>query len=45
MFKEQLNGIRRERVIFSNVFKKLEQDLKKKDDELKKFILERMKED
>lgn len=35
--------VRRERVIFSNVFKKLEQDIKKKDDEFKKFILEKMK--
>ncbi|KRX03214.1 P-loop containing nucleoside triphosphate hydrolase [Pseudocohnilembus persalinus] len=44
-YKELLNSARRERVIFSNVFKKLESDLKKKDEEFKKLILEKMRED
>jgi hypothetical protein len=36
MLKEDVNMARRERVIYSNVFKKLESDIKKKDEEYKK---------
>ena len=32
--------VRRERVIFDNVFKKLEMDLKTKEEELKSYLLE-----
>ena len=32
--------VRRERVIFDNVFEKLEMDLKHKEEELKKYLLE-----
>jgi len=32
--------VRRERVIFDNVFKKLEMDLKLKEEELKKYLKE-----
>ena len=32
--------VRRERVIFDNVFEKLEMDLKLKEEELKKYLLE-----
>lgn len=42
MLKEQVNTVRRERVIFSNVFKKLESDIKLKDEEFKKFMIEKM---
>ncbi len=38
--KEEVNLVRRERVIFDNVFKKLEMDLKLKEEELKKKLLE-----
>ena len=34
--KEELNSARRERVISSNVFKKLESDIKLMDEEFKK---------
>ena len=33
---------RRERVIFSNVFKKLESDIKLKDEEFKKYMIEKI---
>lgn len=36
--KEEINTIRRERVIYDSVFKKLETDLKVKEEELMKFI-------
>ncbi len=36
---------RRERVIYSNVFKKLESDIKKKDEEYKKQLIIRMQVD
>lgn len=42
MLKEQVNMTRRERVIFSNVFKKLESDIKLKDEEFKKYMIEKM---
>ncbi|KAL4426281.1 hypothetical protein ABPG74_018698 [Tetrahymena malaccensis] len=42
MLKEQVNMARRERVIFSNVFKKLESDIKLKDEEFKKYMIEKM---
>ena len=38
--QEEVNLVRRERVIFDNVFEKLEMDLKNKEDELKKYLLE-----
>ena len=38
--KEEVNLVRRERVIFDNVFKKLEMDLKLKEEELKKYLKE-----
>ena len=38
--KEEVNLVRRERVIFDNVFKKLEMDLKLKEEELKKYLRE-----
>ena len=38
--KEDVNIVRRERVIFDNVFKKLEIDLKQKEEELKKYLIE-----
>ena len=38
--KEQVNQIRRERVIYDSVFKKLETDLKIKEEELTKYITE-----
>lgn len=34
--------VRRERVIFSNVFKKLEGDIKLKDEEFKKYMIEKL---
>jgi hypothetical protein len=42
MLKEEVNMVRRERVIFSNVFKKLESDIKLKDEEFKKYMIEKM---
>ncbi|KAL4462903.1 hypothetical protein ABPG72_018794 [Tetrahymena utriculariae] len=45
MLKEQVNMARRERVIFSNVFKKLESDIKIKDEEFKKYMIEKMQVD
>jgi uncharacterized protein (DUF3084 family) len=42
MLKEEVNMARRERVIFSNVFKKLESDIKIKDEEFKKQLIKRM---
>ncbi len=42
MLKEDVNMARRERVIFSNVFKKLESDIKLKDEEFKEVIIKRM---
>jgi len=36
LLKEEANAARRERVIFSNVFKKLESDIKLKEEEFKK---------
>ena len=42
MLKEKVNMARRERVIFSNVFKKLESDIKLKDEEFKKYIIEKI---
>ena len=39
MMKEEVNSARRERVISSNVFKKLESDIKLMDEEFKKQIL------
>jgi hypothetical protein len=38
--KEELKGSRRERVIFDNIFTNLEQDLKKKEEEIKKLLLD-----
>ena len=38
--KEEINILRRERVIYDNVFKKLETDLKIKEEELMKYISE-----
>ena len=35
---EEVNLVRRERVIFDNVFEKLEFDLKAKEEELKKYL-------
>lgn len=40
--KEEVNAARRERVIFDNVFKKLETDLKSKEEEFKKFLFENL---
>jgi len=40
--KEEVNAARRERVIFDSVFKKLESDLKLKEEELKKYLFEAM---
>lgn len=40
--KEDVNAARRERVIFDNVFKKLESDLKIKEEEFKKCLLENL---
>jgi len=40
--KEEVNAARRERVIFDNVFKKLETDLKMKEEEFKKFLYENL---
>lgn len=40
--KEDVNAARRERVIFDNVFKKLETDLKFKEEEFKKYLLENL---
>ena len=37
--KEEVNLVRRERVIFDQVFEKLEVDLKLKEDKLKKELL------
>jgi hypothetical protein len=42
MLKEEVNMARRERVIYSNVFKKLESDVKLKDEEFKKHLIEKM---
>lgn len=42
MLKEEVNMARRERVIFSNVFKKLESDIKLRDEEFKKYMIEKM---
>ncbi|EGR29602.1 hypothetical protein IMG5_152520 [Ichthyophthirius multifiliis] len=42
MLKEKVNMARRERVIFSNVFKKLEGDIKQKDEEFKKYMIEKI---
>ena len=36
----EVNASRRERVIFDNVFKNLEQDLKMMEEELKKYLFE-----
>lgn len=38
--KEEVNAARRERVIFDSVFKKLETDLKLKEEELKRYLFE-----
>jgi hypothetical protein len=38
--KQEINILRRERVIYDNVFKKLETDLKIKEEELMKYISE-----
>jgi len=35
---EDVNLVRRERVIFDNVFYKLEEDIHKKEEQLKKYI-------
>lgn len=43
--KEEVNAARRERVIFDSVFKKLESDLKLKEEELKKYLFEAMQVD
>lgn len=40
--KEEVNAARRERVIFDNVFKKLETDLKTKEEEFKKYLFENL---
>lgn len=40
---ENVNLVRRERVIFDNVFEKLEQDLKNKEEILKKYLLDHIK--
>lgn len=40
--KEEVNAARRERVIFDNVFKKLETDLKMKEEEFKKYLYENL---
>lgn len=45
MLKEEINMARRNRVIFSGVFKKLESDIKKKDEEFKIFLIRRMEVD
>ena len=37
-----MNAARRERVIFDNVFKKLETDLKMKEEEFKKYLYENL---
>jgi len=42
MIREHVNVARRERVIFSSVFKKLESVIKIKDDEFKRFLLKRL---
>ncbi len=42
MLKEEVNTVRRERVIFSNVFKKLESDIKMNDEDYKKVLISRM---
>ena len=39
---EDVNQVRRERVIYDNVFKKLELDLKQKEEKLKKLINENL---
>ena len=41
--KEDVNQVRRERVIFDSVFKKLEQDLKLRDDDLMQSLSETIK--
>ena len=41
--KEEVNQVRRERVIFDSVFKKLEQDLKCKDEELMSSLAQTIK--
>lgn len=43
--KEEVNIARRERVIFSNVFKKLETDIKQSDEEFKKYLIIKMQKD
>jgi len=40
LLKEQVNVARRERVVFSNVFKKLENDIKQKDEQYKKVLIQ-----
>lgn len=40
--KEVLNVCRRERVIYSTVFKKIESDLRFKEEELKKLIVKNL---
>lgn len=40
--KEQVNASRRERVIFDNVFKNLETDLKLKEEEFKKYLFDNL---
>ena len=36
--REQIDALRRERVVFDNIYKKLETELKKKKDEMMKII-------
>jgi len=45
MIRESVNVTRRERVIFSNVFKKLENDIKNKDEFFKKLLIQRFQVD
>lgn len=45
LMKEEVNIARRERVIFSNVFKKLETDIKQSDEEFKKYLIIKMQKD
>eukprot|EP00825_Cyclidium_porcatum_P043264 TRINITY_DN6096_c0_g1_i4.p1 TRINITY_DN6096_c0_g1~~TRINITY_DN6096_c0_g1_i4.p1 ORF type:complete len:221 (-),score=57.50 TRINITY_DN6096_c0_g1_i4:42-704(-) len=45
LMKEDVNIARRERVIFSNVFKKLETDIKQSDEEFKKYLIIKMQKD
>ena len=42
MLKESLNMARRERVIFSGVFRKLESDIKSRDEEFKSEIIKKL---